>query len=69
MSKVKKLSKADLVKRAIELKFFKRPAIKEIWGRENGHFYYTKPPKFTDGFASYQITREDVEGKKAAPKK
>ena len=56
-----KLTKKQLVERAKELKFFKKPGIKEIWGRENGHFYYTKPPKFTDGLESYKITREDVE--------
>ena len=65
-----KLTKKQLVERAKELKFFKKPGIKEIWGRENGHFYYTKPPKFTDGLESYKITRSDVEGKKEVePKK
>ena len=33
-------------------------------------FYYTTPPKFTDGLESFKIKRSDVEGKapKAAPK-
>lgn len=57
------LSKAELVKKAGELGFFKKKGIKSIWGRGNGSFYYTKPPMFIDGHESYEITREDVEGK------
>ena len=40
-----------------------------MWGRENGHFYYTTPPTFTDGLKSFKITREDVADKKAPVKK
>ena len=65
-----KLTKAQLIEKAKELKFFKRKGVNEIWARENGHFYYTTPPKFTDGLESFKIKRSDVEGKapKAAPK-
>lgn len=68
---VKKLTKKELIERAKELGFFKKPAIKFVWARENGHFYYNTPPSFIDGLESYKITREDVEvkKKKVQPKK
>jgi len=67
MSK-EKLSKAELVKIAKDHGYFKRPKVEIMWGRENGHFYYTTPPAFTDGLESYKITREDVEGKSTSKK-
>ncbi|MCK4500068.1 hypothetical protein KAU11_06185 [Candidatus Babeliales bacterium] len=63
------LSKAELVKKAGELGFFKKEGIKSVWGRGNGSFYYTKPPMFIDGYESHEITREDVEGKPKTAKK
>ena len=63
MSEVKKVKKEELVALAKKNGLFKKPAVKSVWGRENGHFYYNKPPAFADGLESFEITREDVEGK------
>lgn len=62
MSENKKFTKEELVELVKKHGYFKKDAIKEVWGRENGHFYYGKPPKFIDGLAAFKITREDVEG-------
>jgi len=65
MTKIKKFTKKELVEKAGKFSFFKKKGVKEVWGRENGHFYYGKPPRFIDGLESFKITREDVEGKAA----
>lgn len=65
---IEKKTKDDLIKIAKKNGFFKKPSVKSIWGRENGHFYYIKPPLFTDGLKSFEIKREDTVVKKQ-PKK
>lgn len=61
-NKVEKLTKAQLIELIKKGGHFKRDAVKVMYGRENGHLYYTQPPQFGDGFETFKITRKDVEG-------
>ena len=57
-----KNSKKELIKRATERKYFKNKAVKVMFARSNGSFYYNKPPTFADGHETFKIERKDVEG-------
>lgn len=61
---MKKYSKVELTNMAKQHGFFKKPSVKFVWARQNGHFYYVQPPAFKDDLESYKISREDIEGKK-----
>ena len=61
MSKTKGLSRKEAIAHAKECGFFKKKGIKVMYIRENGHSYYTQPPKFVDGLDTYIIKRKDLE--------
>lgn len=61
------ISKEELIKRAKDAGFFKKPKVEVMYARENGHFYYNQPPAFKDGLETFKITRKEVTGKGSEP--